>query len=51
MISTDDPNCASDIAVFTAVVVLPSPGSPLVISIVLGGASPQESSTDVLTVL
>src|SRR5262249_61280210 len=51
IIKTDDPSCAREIAVFTAVVVLPSPGWPLVIRIVFGGFSVDESKTEVRSTL
>src|SRR5262245_21295817 len=44
---TDAPNCDKEIAVFTTVVVLPSPGCPLVIRIVLGGLSADDRRTEV----
>src|SRR4051794_22992546 len=49
MISTEAPSCVREIAVFTAVVVLPSPAWPLVINIVLGGLPAVDSSIEVLT--
>src|SRR5215471_7065795 len=51
MIKTSAPNCASDIAVFTTVVVLPSPGWPLVTSSVFGGLPAADNRTDVLRAL
>src|SRR6185295_2403282 len=46
---TDEPSCASDIAVFTTVVVLPSPGRPLVNRMVLGGLPAADNRTEVRT--
>src|SRR5829696_2340200 len=49
MISTEDPNCARLMAVLIEVVVLPSPGWPLVTSITFGGLSTDDSNTEVLS--
>src|SRR6185369_14214039 len=48
MINTDAPNWASETAVLTVVVVLPSPGCPLVTRIIIGGPPALDSITDVL---
>src|SRR5437762_11531005 len=49
MINTDEPSCASEIAVLTTVVDLPSPGCALVTSTILGGLPAAESSIEVRT--
>src|SRR5215210_4788215 len=45
--NTDEPSCASEIAVLTEVVVFPSPGWLLVNKIVFGGLPAVESNTEV----